>query len=72
VPFTAMTPELANSYDEATELTTFRQFICILWGIVATFAHSMIISSFPSETNPEVNDYKKGNITQSQSLLTPK
>jgi Na+/melibiose symporter-like transporter len=57
-----MTPELANSYDEATELTTFRQFTCTLWGIIATFGHSMLITAFPSESDPEVPDAKKGNI----------
>lgn len=57
-----MTPELANSYDEATELTTFRQFTCTLWGIIATFGHSMLIAAFPSESDPEVPDAKKGNI----------
>ncbi len=55
-----MTPELANSYDEATELTTFRLFTCTLWGIVATFVHSVLYKAFPSESNPEVPDYQKG------------
>mgnify|MGYP006904186964 CR=1 FL=1 len=66
-----MTPELASSYDEATELTTFRLFTCTLWGIVATFVHSVLYKSFPSESNPEVLDYQKGKQTSCSSFDFP-
>jgi GPH family glycoside/pentoside/hexuronide:cation symporter len=60
VPFTAMTPELATTYDEATELTTYRQIGCLTWNIITSFTHTVIIQQFKSESDPTVIDYRKG------------
>jgi len=60
VPFTAMTPELASTYDEATELTTYRQIGCLTWNIITSFTHTVVIQQFKSDTDPEVIDYRKG------------
>jgi Na+/melibiose symporter-like transporter len=55
-----MTPELATTYDEATELTTYRQIGCLTWNIITSFTHTVIIQQFKSESDPTVIDYRKG------------
>ena len=49
VPYTAMTPELSDDYDERTSLNAYRFSFSILGGSLAAFVHTMIIGSFTGE-----------------------
>lgn len=46
VPYTALTPELTQDYDERTSLNAYRFSFSILGGTVAAFIHTLIIGSF--------------------------
>ena len=50
VPYTALTPELTQDYDERTSLNSFRFSFSILGGLAALVIHSVLIDSFPSVT----------------------
>ncbi|MFZ1396625.1 MAG: MFS transporter [Candidatus Promineifilaceae bacterium] len=50
VPYTALTPELSQDYDERTSLNSFRFSFSILGGLAALVIHSVLIDSFPSVT----------------------
>ncbi|MBK8901829.1 MAG: MFS transporter [Anaerolineaceae bacterium] len=50
VPYTALTPELSQDYDERTSLNSFRFSFSILGGLAALVVHSMLIGLFPSVT----------------------
>ena len=50
VPYTALTPELTQDYDERTSLNSFRFSFSILGGLAALAIHSVLIDSFPSVT----------------------
>jgi glycoside/pentoside/hexuronide:cation symporter, GPH family len=50
VPYTALTPELTQDYDERTSLNSFRFSFSILGGLAALAVHSVLIDSFPSVT----------------------
>lgn len=50
VPYTALTPELTQDYDERTSLNSFRFSFSILGGLIALAIHSVLIESFPSVT----------------------
>ncbi|MCA9947354.1 MAG: MFS transporter, partial [Anaerolineales bacterium] len=50
VPYTALTPELTQDYDERTSLNSFRFSFSILGGLAALAIHSVLIESFPSVT----------------------
>ena len=50
VPYTALTPELTQDYDERTSLNSFRFSFSILGGLAALAVHSILIDSFPSVT----------------------
>jgi len=43
VPYTAMTPELTDDYDERTQLNGFRFTFSILGGLIAIVAHPMLV-----------------------------
>jgi GPH family glycoside/pentoside/hexuronide:cation symporter len=60
VPYTALTPELATSYDLSTELTSLRMLCCIMYGICVSFVHSVLITAFPLPSDPTLPDYAKG------------
>jgi len=45
VPYRALTPDLTRDYDERTSLTTYRQFLALVSGVICTFVHSTIITS---------------------------
>lgn len=49
VPYTAMTPELSDDYDERTSLNAYRFSFSILGGTLAAFVHTVIIGSFTGE-----------------------
>lgn len=49
VPYTAMTPELSDDYDERTSLNAYRFSFSILGGTLAAFVHTIIIGSFAGE-----------------------
>ncbi|MCL4869838.1 MAG: MFS transporter [Anaerolineae bacterium] len=49
VPYTAMTPELSDDYDERTSLNAYRFSFSILGGTLAAFVHTIIISSYQGE-----------------------
>ena len=46
VPYTAMTPELSDDYDERTSLNAYRFSFSILGGTLAAFVHTIIVGSF--------------------------
>lgn len=50
VPYTALTPELTQDYDERTSLNSFRFSFSIMGGLAALIIHSVLIESFPSVT----------------------
>jgi GPH family glycoside/pentoside/hexuronide:cation symporter len=49
VPYTAMTPELSDDYDDRTSLNAYRFSFSILGGTLATFIHTIIVGSFTGE-----------------------
>lgn len=46
VPYTALTPELSDDYDERTSLNAYRFGFSILGGMVAAFLHGIIVAAF--------------------------
>ncbi|MCB8979715.1 MAG: MFS transporter [Ardenticatenaceae bacterium] len=50
VPYTALTPELTQDYDERTSLNSFRFSFSIMGGLIALAIHSILIESFPTVT----------------------
>lgn len=50
IPYTALTPELTNDYDERTSLTSFRFAFSILGGMMAVILYPMIIDMFGNES----------------------
>ena len=49
VPYTALTAELTQDYNERTSLTSFRFSFSILGGVLSAFFHSQIINAFKSD-----------------------
>jgi len=47
VPYTALTAELTQDYDERTSLNSFRFSFSILGSVVALFVHTQILAAFP-------------------------
>ena len=54
MPYFALTPELAEGYDDRTSLTTHRMFFSILGSLIAFTIPIMIIGSFSPENAPRV------------------
>jgi len=54
MPYFALTPELAEGYDDRTSLTTHRMFFSILGSLIAFTIPLMIIGSFSPENAPRV------------------
>lgn len=50
VPYTAMTPEMTEDYNERTELNSFRFGFSILGGLTAIVAHPMLVGAFGGTT----------------------
>ena len=50
VPYTALTPELTQDYDERTSLNSFRFSFSIMGGLAALVIHNVLIEAFPSVT----------------------
>lgn len=48
VPYTALTPELTNDYDERTSLNSFRFAFSIIASLVAMVAHPFIVGAAPT------------------------
>lgn len=46
VPYTALTPELTNDYDERTSLTAYRFSFSIVGGVLAVALHPVIVGLF--------------------------
>lgn len=46
LPYTALTPELTQDYDERTRLNSFRFAFSILGGLLATVVHPLIVGAF--------------------------
>jgi GPH family glycoside/pentoside/hexuronide:cation symporter len=46
VPYTALTPELTQDYDERTSLNSYRFSFSILGGMLAAFLHGIIVTRF--------------------------
>eukprot|EP01122_Echinamoeba_exundans_P014115 TRINITY_DN6333_c0_g1_i1.p1 TRINITY_DN6333_c0_g1~~TRINITY_DN6333_c0_g1_i1.p1 ORF type:complete len:522 (-),score=77.27 TRINITY_DN6333_c0_g1_i1:23-1588(-) len=62
-PYTALTTELASSYDESTELTQGRMLANIVAGVAISFGHSALVETWKVQgpNGPtELTDYKKG------------
>jgi GPH family glycoside/pentoside/hexuronide:cation symporter len=49
VPYTALTAELTQDYDERTSLNSFRFSFSILGGVISAFVHSQIINAFQKD-----------------------
>lgn len=49
VPYTALTAELSQDYDERTSLNSFRFSFSILGGVLSAFVHSLIIAAYKSD-----------------------
>ncbi len=49
VPYTALTPELTDDYDERTSLNTYRFGFSILGGVLAAFLHTQIVGAVGDE-----------------------
>ena len=47
VPFSALTPELTQDYDERTSLTSYRMFFSLFGGLVAFVVPLMMIGKEP-------------------------
>jgi glycoside/pentoside/hexuronide:cation symporter, GPH family len=47
VPYTALTPELTQDYDERTSLTSVRLSFSVVGGVLAAFFHTQIVGAFP-------------------------
>jgi glycoside/pentoside/hexuronide:cation symporter, GPH family len=47
VPYSALTPELSQDYDERTSLNSYRFGFSILGGVAAASLHGIILSAFP-------------------------
>ncbi len=54
MPYFALTPELTDSYDERTSLTTYRMFFSILGSLVAFTVPIMIIGKLSPENAPRM------------------
>ena len=54
MPYFALTPELTESYDERTSLTSYRMFYSILGSLVAFTIPLAIVGSFAPENAPRV------------------
>jgi GPH family glycoside/pentoside/hexuronide:cation symporter len=54
MPYFALTPELAEGYDDRTSLTTHRMFFSILGSLIAFTIPLVIIGSFSPENAPRV------------------
>ena len=54
MPYFALTPELTDSYDERTSLTSYRMFYSILGSLIAFTVPLMIIGAFAPESAPRV------------------
>jgi len=50
VPYTALTPELSDDYDERTSLNTYRFGFSILGGIIAAALHNVIVGALGNAT----------------------
>lgn len=50
VPYTALTPELARSYDERTSLNAYRMFFSILGGLIAGAVPAFIVQMIGNES----------------------
>jgi GPH family glycoside/pentoside/hexuronide:cation symporter len=51
VPYTALTPELTNDYDERTSLNSYRFVFSIIGGLVAAAVHPVIVDSVAATSN---------------------
>lgn len=60
VPFTALTSDLSSTYDHATELTQARMLCNIISGVIISFTHSILITSFSYTHRPHVKNLAKG------------
>ena len=54
MPYFALTPELAEGYDDRTSLTTHRMFFSILGSLIAFTIPLMIIGTFQPQNAPKV------------------
>lgn len=62
VPYTALTPELSQDYDERTSLNAYRFGFSILGGMIAAAVHGMIVGAFVANPDaPTIAEQQTGN-----------
>lgn len=60
VPFTALTSDLAETYDQATELTQARMLCNLITGVACSFTHSVFVEMFHYKRSKEAVNYRLG------------
>lgn len=60
VPFTALTSDLAATYDQATELTQARMLCNLIIGVASSFCHSIFVELFHYKRSKEAINYRAG------------
>jgi len=60
VPFTALTSDLAETYDQATELTQARMLCNLVTGVACSFAHSAFVDMFHYPRSKQAINYRYG------------
>ena len=60
VPFTALTSDLAETYDQATELTQARMLCNLVIGVACSFTHSVFVEMFHYPRSKEAVNYRYG------------
>eukprot|EP01130_Rhizamoeba_saxonica_P015073 TRINITY_DN6692_c0_g1_i1.p1 TRINITY_DN6692_c0_g1~~TRINITY_DN6692_c0_g1_i1.p1 ORF type:complete len:494 (+),score=63.49 TRINITY_DN6692_c0_g1_i1:23-1504(+) len=60
IPYSALTPSLADTYDDSTVLTKFRMMSDLIWALIITFVHTNLMEAFPLKDDPKLVDYALG------------
>jgi len=48
VPYTSLTPDLSNSYDQGTQLSEVKAIAAMVFVVICTTSHAFIIEAFPN------------------------
>lgn len=60
VPFTSLTSDIAETYDQATELTQARMLCNLVVGVICSFAHSYMVELFSYKRSSLAINYRMG------------
>lgn len=71
VPFTSLTSDIAETYDQATELTQARMLCNLITGVLFSFGHSYMVEMFTYKRSSEAVNYRNGYLLSSfaQAIL---